>query len=58
MKTFEQFETEGCDNCERYLHLRSNRDYVHDCTSSNFDGFIALMDPNDSWVAKWQGISN
>ncbi|VDH95354.1 transcription elongation factor SPT4, partial [Mytilus galloprovincialis] len=53
-KTIDQFELHGCDNCEEYLHLKNNRTAVYDCTSSNFDGFVALMDPKDSWVAKWQ----
>lgn len=57
VKTFEQFEFDGCDNCEEYLHLKNNRDGVYDCTSSNFDGVVALMSPDDSWVAKWQRIS-
>ncbi|KAJ8313113.1 hypothetical protein KUTeg_010486 [Tegillarca granosa] len=56
LKTFEQFEFDGCDNCEEYLHLKNNRDGVYDCTSSNFDGVVALMSPDDSWVAKWQRI--
>lgn len=57
-KTLDQFEQEGCDNCDRYLHFKSNRDLVYDCTSANFDGLIALMDPKDSWVAKWQRIES
>ncbi|CAN7987082.1 unnamed protein product [Ixodes hexagonus] len=57
IKTFEQFEFDGCDNCDEYLHMKNNRDMVYDCTSSNFDGMIALMNPEDSWVAKWQRIS-
>lgn len=54
VKTIDQFELHGCDNCEEYLHLKNNRTAVYDCTSSNFDGFVALMEPKDSWVAKWQ----
>lgn len=37
-QTFEQFEFDGCDNCEEYLHMKNNRDAVYECTSSNFDG--------------------
>lgn len=57
VKTFDQFEADGCDNCERYLSLKNDRDKVVDCTSLNFDGLICLMDPQDSWVAKWQKIN-
>jgi transcription elongation factor SPT4 len=54
----EQFELDGCDNCESFLGLQNNRDAIDDCTSSNFDGLIAMMAPEDSWVAKWQRIRN
>ena len=56
IKTFDQFENEGCDNCEPFLNLRHHRDNVYDCTSSNFDGMIGMCKPDDSWVAKWQRI--
>ncbi|CAF1022484.1 unnamed protein product [Brachionus calyciflorus] len=58
IKTLDQFFNEGCDNCERFLRLRGNRDRIIDCTSANFDGMIAMMDPQDSWVAKWQRIDH
>ncbi|KAK7062985.1 Transcription elongation factor SPT4 [Halocaridina rubra] len=57
VKTLDMFEMDGCDNCDEFLHMKHNRDQVYDCTSSNFDGFIALMSPEDSWVAKWQRIN-
>ncbi|CAK8698474.1 transcription elongation factor SPT4-like [Clavelina lepadiformis] len=56
IKTIDQFDYDGCDNCEEYLHLKNNRDTIFDCTSSSFDGTISMMSPDDSWVAKWQGI--
>ena len=37
-QTFEQFEMDGCDNCDEWLHMKNNTDAVYDCTSSNFDG--------------------
>ncbi|RNA22494.1 transcription elongation factor SPT4 [Brachionus plicatilis] len=58
IKTMDQFFNEGCDNCENFLHLRGDRDQILDCTSENFDGMIAMMDPEDSWVARWQQIDN
>ena len=57
IKTFDQFETDGCDNCESFLGLKHNRDHVYDCTSANFDGFIGATKPDDSWVSKWQRIN-
>ena len=56
IKTMEQFENDGCDNCESFLHLRDNRDNVYECTSSKFSGMIAACQMEDSWVAKWQRI--
>jgi len=57
IKSFDQFEQDGCDNCERYLSLKNDRDKVYECTSSNFDGVTALLQPEDSWVAKWLRLS-
>ncbi|XP_068601106.1 transcription elongation factor SPT4 isoform X2 [Brachionichthys hirsutus] len=54
VKTIDQFEYDGCDNCESYLQMKGNREMVYECTSSSFDGVIAMMSPEDSWVAKWQ----
>jgi len=31
---------------------------AHDGTTSNWEGSIALIDPNESWVSKWQGLTN
>ncbi|CAB1353085.1 unnamed protein product [Coregonus sp. 'balchen'] len=56
VKTIDQFEYDGCDNCESYLQMKGNREMVYECTSSSFDGVIAQMSPEDSWVAKWQRI--
>ncbi|XP_005093709.1 transcription elongation factor SPT4-A [Aplysia californica] len=56
VKTFEQFEFDGCENCDEYLHMKNNSDAVYECTSANFDGLIAMMSPEDSWVAKWQRV--
>ncbi len=54
VKTHTQFRKEGCDNCEEVLRLRSSADRVADCTSASFDGFLGLMNPTRSWVARWQ----
>lgn len=57
IKNVDQFEADGCENCDEFLHMKSDRDKVYMCTSNNFDGMIALMSPEDSWVAKWQRIN-
>jgi len=56
LKTFDQFEIDGCENCDDFLRMRNNRENVYACTSSNFDGMIAVLSPEDSWVCKWQRI--
>ncbi|TRY70374.1 hypothetical protein TCAL_04482 [Tigriopus californicus] len=57
IKTFEQFESDGCDNCDTFLGLRHNRDNIYDCTSTNFEGMVGMCKPEDSWVGKWQRIN-
>ncbi|CAG5087378.1 transcription elongation factor subunit spt4 [Cotesia typhae] len=57
IKTSDQFEIDGCDNCDEFLRMKNNKDNVFDCSSANFDGMIAAMSPEDSWVAKWQRIN-
>ena len=42
LQSFDQFLYNGCDNCERYLRMKGNREMVQDCTSSNFDGYTIL----------------
>ena len=58
IKSTAMFEQQGCDNCEEYLTMKGNHDRVFECTSSNFEGMIALMHPEESWVAKWQRIAH
>lgn len=41
LQSFDQFLYSGCDNCERYLRMKGNREMVNDCTSSNFDGYVS-----------------
>lgn len=52
----QDFKREGCPNCEDYLHLAGNEEAIELCTSSVYEGLIAMADPGRSWVAKWQRI--
>ncbi|GAA5897202.1 hypothetical protein JCM6882_001815 [Rhodosporidiobolus microsporus] len=52
--TAAEFRKEGCPNCEDYLELKGDSDRILMCTTGQFDGVIALIDPKESWVAKWQ----
>ncbi|KAI1715400.1 spt4/RpoE2 zinc finger domain-containing protein [Ditylenchus destructor] len=58
IKSADQFELDGCENCERFLNLKNDIEKVHECTSANFDGMIAVCDQSDSWICKWQKIGN
>ncbi|XP_070284553.1 transcription elongation factor SPT4-A-like [Myotis yumanensis] len=57
VKTIDQFEYDGCDNCDAHLQMKGNREVVYNCTSSSFEGVIAMISPEDSWVSKWQRVS-
>ena len=48
VKTLDQFENNGCNNCNW-----DGADWPEE-TSQEFNGMIAIMEPRDSWVAKWQ----
>ena len=36
--------------------MQGSQERVADCTTSNFDGLICMLHPEESWVAKWQRI--
>lgn len=55
VKTYTQFSDQGCDNCE-YLRMKDYPRKVKTCTTTYFEGLIALVEPQNSWVAKWQRI--
>lgn len=46
----------GCPNCEEVMDMRGSAERVVECTSTIYDGMIALMEPEESWVARWQRI--
>ncbi|EIW72235.1 transcription elongation factor SPT4 [Tremella mesenterica] len=56
LQTPNEFLNDGCPNCEEILNLKGNADRVAECTSALYDGVIAMMQPEESWVAKWQRI--
>ncbi|KAI8885879.1 transcription initiation Spt4 [Backusella circina FSU 941] len=56
IKNASQFRANGCENCEEILQMRGSMDRVSECTAAKFEGAIALMNPKDSWVARWQRI--
>ena len=52
----QKFIKEGCPNCEDAIHLRNNSEKVEDCTSPVFEGLVALWQPKQSWVSRWQRV--
>jgi transcription elongation factor SPT4 len=36
--------------------MRGNTDRVNTCTTAQFDGMTAIMNPKESWVAKWKRV--
>eukprot|EP01114_Cavostelium_apophysatum_P012961 TRINITY_DN3036_c0_g1_i1.p1 TRINITY_DN3036_c0_g1~~TRINITY_DN3036_c0_g1_i1.p1 ORF type:complete len:129 (-),score=21.31 TRINITY_DN3036_c0_g1_i1:42-428(-) len=57
VKTSEQFDMYGCSNCEDWLGLKQNKPKIEECTSASFEGMFALIDPDASWVARWQRVN-
>lgn len=50
------FHTQGCPNCEHILELIGEQEKIAECTSTNFNGTLAVMDTRGSWVGKWQRL--
>ena len=42
----------GCENCP-FLDMIDNPERANVCTSAFYEGAAALMDPRESWAAKW-----
>jgi transcription elongation factor SPT4 len=57
LKTQEQFYDDGCENCP-FLDMVDNMERVNNCTTPFFEGQAAIMDPRDSWAAKWIRTDN
>ena len=55
LKTYTQFHESGCENCD-FLGMAGETDKVNDCTTSYYEGTVALIQPLGSWVARWQRI--
>ncbi|KAI6112889.1 transcription initiation protein spt4 [Pisolithus sp. B1] len=55
--TSNQLKKSGCKNCEEIMQVRGSTDRISVCTTTYFDGIIAVIDPESSWVARWQRMS-
>jgi len=52
LKTLRQFMDDGCENCP-FLEMAEDPEKCNLCTSAFFEGQVAVMDPRESWAAKW-----
>lgn len=52
LKTTQQFMEQGCENCP-FLNLADDIVQVNKCTTAFYEGHTAVMDPRESWAAKW-----
>ncbi|KAK0544603.1 transcription elongation factor spt4 [Tilletia horrida] len=53
-----EFNAKGCPNCQESLDMQGELQRVAQFTTSRFDGILAMLDSDKSWVAKWQRIEN
>eukprot|EP01053_Blabericola_migrator_P004067 Blabericola_migrator_1__4066@NODE_2239_length_3070_cov_133_593407_g464_i1_p7_GENE_NODE_2239_length_3070_cov_133_593407_g464_i1NODE_2239_length_3070_cov_133_593407_g464_i1_p7_ORF_typecomplete_len127_score12_02Spt4/PF06093_13/9_7e25_NODE_2239_length_3070_cov_133_593407_g464_i19171297 len=53
----DQFMDNGCLNCPE-LQLDGNADNIWQHTTPNFKGLTAILRPDVSWVAKFNGLTN
>lgn len=57
LKTQAQFYDDGCDNCP-FLDMADNMERVNSCTTAFYEGQAAILDPRESWAAKWIRVDN
>ncbi|TCD69178.1 transcription elongation factor spt4 [Steccherinum ochraceum] len=54
IQTPADFRKHGCPNCEELMQMKGYPDRIGVCTTTHFDGIISVIDPETSWVARWQ----
>ncbi|KAG8390943.1 hypothetical protein BUALT_Bualt01G0136100 [Buddleja alternifolia] len=52
VKTFDQFQASGCENCP-FFQMEDDHKRVGECTTTNFTGIISVMDPTRTWAGRW-----
>ncbi len=43
VKTMEQFESSGCDNCDEFLDMAGDPGKIHRCTTTSFEGYLLFI---------------
>ncbi|KAK4538426.1 hypothetical protein CDCA_CDCA17G4451 [Cyanidium caldarium] len=55
VKAVHQFVADGCENCPNLLEPGTgDRERVMAFTTAEFSGLVAMVKPQESWVARWQ----
>ena len=61
VKNYNQFYDSGCDNCGEdegsILARQESAEQVDSLTTPHFEGLMAVMNPDESWAARWQGVN-
>ncbi|CAG9333209.1 unnamed protein product [Blepharisma stoltei] len=57
IKSEDQWLKDGCENCEQ-LEIKNDSERMIDCTTSRFEGIISMINPAQSWVGRWNRLSN
>ncbi|GBE78949.1 Transcription elongation factor spt4 [Sparassis crispa] len=39
------------------MQMKGYPDRIQACTTTHFDGVVAIIEPETSWVARWQRVS-
>ena len=50
VKNIDQFYTQGCNNCEQFVHMKGCWQNIKRCSSDTYSGLIALMNPLSSEI--------
>jgi transcription elongation factor SPT4 len=58
VKSYKQFMDEGCENCSPAFDMKDDPEKIAECTTASFEGLMAMLQPEKSWVARWQFVQN
>ena len=50
-----QFYDNGCENCISQS-MMGDAERVQECTTSDFQGLVTILNPGSSWTARWLHI--
>uniref|UniRef100_A0AC35U0J8 Transcription elongation factor SPT4 n=1 Tax=Rhabditophanes sp. KR3021 TaxID=114890 RepID=A0AC35U0J8_9BILA len=56
VKSLSAFIADGCENCESFLNMKNDEERARSCTSANHQGTLFIMDPTDSFIARYHSM--